>query len=116
MSKSERNKRYYQSHKHKDYNDWVYCLDIETSTADGINSKGETVKCSYIISYAISKLNWRTGEIVHDSFNRRYEDLEEDFERIEKEADGRKTLIYIHNFSYEFSFDFSRSDPTPRHL
>lgn len=104
MSKSERNKRYYQKHKHKDYNDWVYCLDIETSTADGINAKGETVKCSYIISYAISKLNWRTGEIIHDSFNRRYEDLEEDFERIEKEADGRKTLIYIHNFSYEFSF------------
>lgn len=104
MSRKEQNKRYYQRKKTKIYNKYVYCLDIETSTATGTNKAGERVKCAYIISYAISKLDITTGEIIHDSFKRTYEQLNNDILRIQKESDGKPTLIFCHNFSYEWSF------------
>lgn len=97
-------KRYYNKKKLRQYNTWVYCLDIETSTADGVNSNGEKVRCSYMISYAISRMNIHTGDIEHYSFKRTCSELDDDLRAIERDADNKPTLVYCHNFSYEWSF------------
>ena len=112
MSKSKyaRQNRYKERKRNIDYNNMIYCIDIETSTQKGTNYKGEKVPCSFMISYAISKLDIETGEISHFSFKRNYTQLQNDLEKIKELSGDKKTLIYIHNFSYEWSF-FSNNIP-----
>ena len=100
---AKRRKRQPKERK-SDYNPWIYCIDIETSTTTGTNYKGKEVPVSFIISFASSKLNTDSGEIVHDYFGRSYSDLDNYLYRLKKESKELKTLIYIHFFGYEFSF------------
>lgn len=108
MPKTEAQKRanrnYRRRQKLNKYNNIVYCIDIETSTAHGTNCDGESVPCAYMISYAISTLDTTTGDIMHYNFGRTYENLQSDLEGIQKQSDSRPTLIYCHNFAYEWSF------------
>lgn len=107
----EKRKEYYRKYRakqrqHKDsiYNKYIYCIDIETSTYTGLNSKGKLVPVSFIISFASSKINIETGELVHDIFGRTYSDLDDYLYKLKQESGDKKTIIYIHFFGYEFSF------------
>ena len=102
QKKASRN--YRRKQKLNKYNNIVYCIDIETSTTNGTNCDGDSVQCAYMISYAISTLDTFTGEIAHYNFNRTYEQLQHDLQAIQKQADNKPTLIYCHNFAYEWSF------------
>lgn len=86
------------------YNKKIYCIDIETSTDYGVNFKGEKVEVSFMISFAVSSLNFITGEIKHEYFGRNYTELNDYLFTLEEEAGGLKTLIYCHFFAYEWSF------------
>ena len=100
-------KRKYKQNKKK-FNRYIYSLDIETSTVTGTDSEGMKKDCSFMYSCAISKLDTITHEIEHVAFLRTYKELS-DF-LYELESFGKKTLVYIHNFSYEWDF-FNRNVP-----
>lgn len=86
------------------YSKYVYCYDIETSTTDGIDSTGSVIKVAYIISFCCSRLDVETGNIEHFYFGRTYSDLNDCFEQIKNISKDEMTLIYAHNFPYEWSF------------
>lgn len=109
----------------KQYNKYIYGIDIETSTYHIINGK----KCifdgfnyitlnkkekfnnsvdidksvSYMISFCVSRLDTTNGEYNEVLFGRTYEDLDKFLFLMDKKIKF-DTLIYIHNFAYEFSF------------
>lgn len=102
---SEKRKSDYKKKKNeKKYNNIIYCIDIETCTIEnGVNFKGETKKCSYMISACTSCIDINTGEVRHYKLDRTYKQLSETIEEIYQSTE-KETLIYCHNFSYEFDF------------
>lgn len=116
-----------------DYNQTIYGVDIETSTIhmyDGkqyffngfeyvnIKNKNDILplstkiekSVSYMISYCVSSLDTWNGEYREVNKGRTYEELDRFLYELNKNVNGR-TLIYCHNFSYEFSF-FINNIPT----
>lgn len=121
------------------FNEWIYGLDIETSTIGfdklnnmciqhnaewylkdtntKIHSDDVIEKCSFMYSYCICRINSISGEYQEVDFGRTYEDLDSKlFELNELNKNNEKhILMYIHNFSYEYSFfcnnlEFFKSD------
>lgn len=108
------------------YNNLIYGLDIETSTIhyienkpyyyDGFNyvsiKNGKKLpldvkidkSVSYMISYCISRIDTLTGIYSKYSRGRYYSELNADLTNIMNDDSLKRTLIYCHNFSYEFSF------------
>lgn len=114
------------------YNNTIYGVDIETSTIHYVNNKpyyydgynytslSGTKKLpldikidksiSYMISYCISRIDFATGEYSEYSSGRAYQELNNDFVEIMNDDNLRKSIIYTHNFSYEFSFFVNNLD------
>lgn len=84
--------------------DIVFGLDIETSTIEIENSENEY--CSFMYSYCVSKLNFKTGTYKDITIGRTYRDLDKFLYDLNDKANKKDIdiVIYIHNLSYEFSF------------
>lgn len=97
----------YRAKKNK-YSEFIYSLDIETSTTTGVDYNGQSKPCSFMYSCAVSKLNIKTHEIEHVAFFRTYNEVSDFLTELDDLK--QKTLFYIHNFSYEWDF-FNRNVP-----
>lgn len=109
-----------------DYTQSIYGIDIETSTIHiygekqyfyngfeyvNIKNKNDVLplttkiekSVSYMISYCVSVLDTWSGEYREVSKGRTYDELDRFLYDLNKSVNGR-TLIYCHNFAYEFSF------------
>lgn len=84
--------------------DLVFGLDIETSTIEIEN--GDEEFCSFMYSYCISSLDFKTGVYKDLTLGRTYEELDNLLYKLNEEANEKDLdyIIYIHNLSYEFSF------------
>ena len=82
--------------------DVVFGLDIETST---INIDDEN-DCSFMYSYCLSSLDFKTGIYKDITLGRTYKELDKLFNDLNNKANEKDIdiVIYIHNLSYEFSF------------
>lgn len=83
------------------YNNYVYGLDIETSTIDSNTEKDTQI--SYMISFCVSRLNFFTGKYEEIYLGRTYDDLDKFLYNLNTKVKS-DTIIYIHNFDYEYSF------------
>ena len=86
----------------KSFSNTIYGVDIETSTAD-IDSEN---KCAFMYSFCFGNLNLDNGEYNDLLLGRTYEDLDNYLDYLNNLAIKQDTsfIVYIHNFSYEFSF------------
>lgn len=101
----------------KSYSSNIYGIDIETSTIPSNVFKDKYV--SYIVSFCVGLLNFEDGKYKDVYLGRTYEDLDNYLFRLNNIAkkEKRNIIIYIHNFSYEYSFfcnnlEFFKSYPT----
>lgn len=94
----------------KSYNNIIYAFDIETSTY-----KIDDRKLSLMYLGGLKGIECKPKEITIDNYNnyttdyiimRSYEDVDKELYKLNKYSKKHNltTLIYIHNFSYEFSF------------
>lgn len=88
--------------KTKNFNNLIYGLDIETST---INIEADTYG-SFMYSFCIGSLDTNNGNYTDQYMGRTYEDLDNYLYMLNNQAKAIDTnfIIYIHNFSYEYSF------------
>lgn len=115
------------SKKKKTYNQNIYGIDIETSTIyyhdnepyylnenytythlvtghEKEFTKKEIEKTfSYMISWCVGVLDTCTGEYINLKHGKTYDDLDFFLYGLNSEVDDN-TLVYIHNFAYEYSF------------
>lgn len=103
----KKRKQKYRDRK-KLFNKFIYSIDIETSTYTGVDIEGNVKPCSFMYSCAVSRLDTVTHDIEHVAFLRTYKELSDFLYTLESE--NKKTLVYIHNFSYEWDF-FNRNVP-----
>lgn len=112
--------------KKTEYNQTIYGIDIETSTVHiyegsqyyfngfeyvNIKNKNDILplntkiqqSISYMISYCIASLDTWNGKCEELNKGRTYDELDIFLNKLNKKTKGR-TIIYAHNFSYEFSF------------
>lgn len=86
--------------REKNFNPIIYGLDIETTTVN--NDCGDPV--SFMYSFCISTLDFRNGKYTELVSGRNYLELDYILNNINNNSKDSTTIIYIHNFSYEFSF------------
>lgn len=86
----------------KNFNNLIYGLDIETTT---INIDDEN-KGSFMYSFCVGSLNFNDEIYSNEYLGRTYEDLDNYLYTLNDIANDNDTdyIIYIHNFSYEYSF------------
>ena len=98
----------------KDYNNIIYGIDIETSTVD-VNLED---KCSFMYSYCICTMNFKTGVYEQKSLGRTYNSLSIFLTNLNQKANDNDDyyIIYIHNLAYEFSFFSNNVDFFRKHL
>lgn len=84
------------------FSNLIFGLDIETSTIEITKDK----KCSFMYSFCTGVIDLNTGKYNNLYLGRTYKDLDKYlFDLNESAINEDKTyIIYIHNFSYEFSF------------
>ena len=84
--------------------DLVFGLDIETTTIKIENTDDEY--CSFMYSFCVSSLNFKTGYYKDLKLGRTYKDLDNFLHDLNEKANEKDIdyIIYIHNLSYEFSF------------
>lgn len=87
--------------KQKDFSNIIYGLDIETTTIELNEKKG-----SFMYSFCVGCLNLENGFYKNLYLGRNYNDLDNYLFNLNETAieEDKHYIIYIHNFSYEFSF------------
>lgn len=92
----------------KNFSNLIFGLDIETTTVDLTEDK----KGSFMYSFCTGALDLNTGKYNNLYLGRTYKDLDKYlFDLNETAINEDKTyIIYIHNFSYEFSFFSNNSE------
>lgn len=94
----------------KSYNNIIYAFDIETSTY-----QVDERKLSLMYLAGLKGIECKPQEITTENYNnyttdyivmRSYDDVDNELYKLNKYSKKKNiiTLIYIHNFSYEFSF------------
>lgn len=88
--------------KKKDFSNLIWGLDIETTTIQ-VDDENH---CSFMYSFCLGSLDLDTGEYKNHKLGRTYTDLDSCLEDLNKLAYdfGKDFIVYIHNFSYEYSF------------
>lgn len=92
----------------KNFSNLIFGLDIETTTVDLTEDK----KGSFMYSFCTGVLDLNTGKYNNLYLGRTYKDLDKYlFDLNETAMNEDKTyIIYIHNFSYEYSFFSNNSE------
>lgn len=87
--------------KRKDFSNIIYGLDIETTTIELNEKKG-----SFMYSFCFGCLNLENAFYKNLYLGRTYKDLDTYLFNLNETAvaEDKQYIIYIHNFSYEFSF------------
>lgn len=87
--------------KRKDFSNIIYGLDIETTTIELNDKKG-----SFMYSFCVGCLNLENAFYKKLYLGRTYNDLDTYLFNLNETAvaEDKQYIIYIHNFSYEFSF------------
>lgn len=87
--------------KRKDFSNIIYGLDIETTTIELNDKKG-----SFMYSFCVGCLNLENSFYKNLYLGRTYNDLDNYLFNLNETAvaEDKQYIIYIHNFSYEFSF------------
>lgn len=87
--------------KRKDFSNTIYGLDIETTTIELNDKKG-----SFMYSFCFACLNLENAFYKNLYLGRTYNDLDTYLFNLNETAqsEDKRYIIYIHNFSYEFSF------------
>ena len=92
----------------KNFSNLIYGLDIETTTVDLTGNK----KGSFMYSFCTGVLDLNTGKYNNIYLGRTYKDLDNYLFNLNETAINydKTYIIYIHNFSYEFSFFSNNSE------
>lgn len=87
--------------KRKYFSNIIYGLDIETTTIELNDKKG-----SFMYSFCVGCLNLDNNNYKNLYLGRTYNDLDNYLFNLNETAieEDKQYIIYIHNFSYEFSF------------
>lgn len=87
--------------KRKNFSNIIYGLDIETTTIELNEKKG-----SFMYSFCFGCLNLENAFYKNLYLGRTYNDLDTYLFNLNETAviEDKQYIIYIHNFSYEFSF------------
>ena len=93
--------------KRKDFSNIIYGLDIETTTIELNDKKG-----SFMYSFCVGCLNLDNAFYKNLYLGRTYNDLDNYLFNLNETAvlEDKQYIIYIHNFSYEFSFFSNNSE------
>ena len=93
--------------KRKDFSNIIYGLDIETTTIE-LNEKSG----SFMYSFCVGCLNLDNAFYKNLYLGRTYNDLDNYLFNLNESAvaEDKQYIIYIHNFSYEFSFFSNNSE------
>lgn len=93
--------------KRKDFSNTIYGLDIETTTIELNDKKG-----SFMYSFCVGCLNIDNNIYKNLYLGRTYKDLDNYLINLNEIAleEDKNYIIYIHNFSYEFSFFSNNSE------
>ena len=93
--------------KRKDFSNIIYGLDIETTTIE-LNDKNG----SFMYSFCVGCLNLDNAFYKNLYLGRTYNDLDNYLFNLNESAvtEDKQYIIYIHNFSYEFSFFSNNSE------
>lgn len=93
--------------KRKDFSNTIYGLDIETTTIELNDKKG-----SFMYSFCVGCLNIDNNIYKNLYLGRTYNDLDTYLFNLNETAvtEDKLYIIYIHNFSYEFSFFSNNSE------
>lgn len=93
--------------KRKDFSNIIYGLDIETTTIE-LNEKSG----SFMYSFCVGCLNLDNAFYKNLYLGRTYNELDTYLFNLNETAvlEDKQYIIYIHNFSYEFSFFSNNSE------
>lgn len=93
--------------KRKDFSNIIYGLDIETTTIELNDKKG-----SFMYSFCVGCLNLDNAFYKNLYLGRTYNELDTYLFNLNETAvlEDKQYIIYIHNFSYEFSFFSNNSE------